>query len=127
MELIGGKRWYKHGGTWRVYFNAWPEWIGLEIEYYKTGNVRSAAINGRLISNSAGKRLLSANPKVYWEAGCIHTNVSRAAENAGVADYGVDGKSLDDLIRDKISQLVIEAEKNQEVTDDHHSPSPGGR
>lgn len=53
MEI--GSRWQKAGMD-RIYFNDLPQWYGLELSYYKTGHISSAALNGEHISNNqAGK------------------------------------------------------------------------
>ena len=73
LVAIGGNRWTK-GNYDRVYFNDWPELIGLEIDRYKTGNIWAASLNGETISNSEARRLLGAVDKVYFDAadGQIH-------------------------------------------------------
>lgn len=63
----GGKRWQK-GTMDRIYFNA-PA-LGLECEYYKSGNVRSATFNGEDISNKKAGGMLFAKSYidvVTWE------------------------------------------------------------
>ncbi len=53
-EAKGAKRWTK-GNHDRLYINA--ELLGLECEYYNTGNVRSATWCGEGISNADARRL----------------------------------------------------------------------
>lgn len=56
---IGGREWQK-GSHHRIYFGAkaLKELIGLEVKYYKTGNVADAFLNGERISNSEARRIL---------------------------------------------------------------------
>jgi hypothetical protein len=55
----GGKEWQK-GDKHRIYFNTreTSEAIGLKVDFYKTGNVSSATINGDHISNSRARGIL---------------------------------------------------------------------
>jgi len=71
LEAIGGRRWIK-GGHDRIYFNNWPELIGLEINRYKTGNISSAFLDGELISNRQAGLLLNMINKVYWDTQAGH-------------------------------------------------------
>lgn len=60
--LEKGDRWTK-GKFDRIYFN-WKE-MGLNVEYYNSGNICSADFNGKEISNSCAKRILCA--KIYLD------------------------------------------------------------
>src|SRR5690554_6301750 len=73
MTAIGGKRWTKNGFD-RVYFDNWPELMGLEIGRYNTGNIQWAYLSGEKISNSEAYRLLAAVDKVYYDTadGKVH-------------------------------------------------------
>lgn len=51
LENKGFNRWTK-GNMDRLYINATK--LGLELTYYKTGNISSAYLNGERISNSRG-------------------------------------------------------------------------
>lgn len=64
MIALGGKPWQPKQGPERVYINDWQELAGLEIERYKTGNIKSAYLNGEKISNTRASFL--ANGKVYF-------------------------------------------------------------
>lgn len=57
------RRWTKTGWNGKVYDRIYfdLEKIGLEISYYKTGNVREARIDGKTISNSEAKRIFADN------------------------------------------------------------------
>lgn len=61
LEENGGKLWEKNGMT-RVYFN--PETVmSMTVKYYKTGNIFSASVNGKPISNSEAYRALNCK---FW-------------------------------------------------------------
>lgn len=64
MIAIGGKPWKPKQGPERVYINDWHRLAGLEIEYYKTKNIRSATLNGEPISNA--KARMYCQGKVYF-------------------------------------------------------------
>ncbi len=51
---------WTHPGTGevRLYVNNLAEVIGLDVSFYKTGNVSSAALDGERISNSKAAQLL---------------------------------------------------------------------
>lgn len=60
-------RWTKQGFNGkvydRIYFNATD--LGMEVSYYKTGNVSSAAIDGESISNCEARRVMGS--KAYFD------------------------------------------------------------
>ena len=60
----GFKRWTKNGKD-RLYINA--SQLGLECEYYHTGNIKNAEFRGEHISNSQAYRYKAA--KTYVELG----------------------------------------------------------
>jgi len=84
---IGGSEWIKDGYH-RIYFNLdiMTEMIGLDLSFYKTGNIQSARLNGETISNSKAKGLLmSINGKFWYDVKndkwcCKDMNVDRARE-----------------------------------------------
>lgn len=57
LEKKGFRRWTK-GNKDRLYFNVEKSGY-LDVDYYKTGNVRSAYLNGERISNAEAYRLMS--------------------------------------------------------------------
>lgn len=57
LEAKGFKRWQKAGYD-RLYANA--SVLGLECEYYNTGNVKNAWFNGKMISNCEARRMKGA-------------------------------------------------------------------
>ena len=56
-EEIGGSRWQRAGMD-RVYFNGLGRWFGLEADYYKSGHIASAKLDGEEISNSKARKIL---------------------------------------------------------------------
>lgn len=54
LEAKGFSRWTKNGMD-RLYINATR--LGLELEYYNTGNIKYAELNGERISNRKGGEL----------------------------------------------------------------------
>lgn len=56
LQNIGFRRWTKYGKD-RLYANA--EAIGLELDYYNTGNISNAIMNGEQISNCQARKILS--------------------------------------------------------------------
>lgn len=67
----GGKRWSKYGKD-RIYIDV--ETLGLEVSYYKTGNVSNAAWQGEGISNADGRRLLGSKVYVDCADGSLHVS-----------------------------------------------------
>ena len=57
LEKKGFRRWTK-GNKDRLYFNVEKSGY-LDVDYYKTGSVRSAYLNGERISNAEAYRLMS--------------------------------------------------------------------
>jgi hypothetical protein len=69
--------WTSRTGQVRRYINNWPAIVGLDVGYYKTGNIQSASLNGERISNAEAGRLLSA--KVWIDAADeIHVDYNRS-------------------------------------------------
>lgn len=57
LEKKGFRRWTK-GNKDRLYFNVEKSGY-LDVDYYKTGSVRSAYLNGERISNAEAYRLMA--------------------------------------------------------------------
>lgn len=57
--------WKRNNEDVRVYVNCWEEAIGLEVDYYNSGNIKRATLDGEKISNSAARRILSG--KVWFD------------------------------------------------------------
>lgn len=62
LEALGFKRWTKNGYD-RLYINSTH--LGLELDYYKTGNIHHAEFKGDRISNSQGYRYKAA--KTFYD------------------------------------------------------------
>lgn len=61
------KEWVKPGTKQvRRYINNWEELIGLELHYYKSGNISWALFDGEPISNAAARRI--CNGKVWLDS-----------------------------------------------------------
>ena len=77
MELDGIELgFWKHPGTGeeRWYVNNTHELAGLELHYYKTGNICAAYLGGEKISNGQARREMNELGKVWLTAdGEIHT------------------------------------------------------
>lgn len=73
LEENGGKYWEKQteqGLLKRVYFSrdVIMTGIGLDVEYYHSGNISRATLDGQKISNSeAGRILAYLNEKFYYD------------------------------------------------------------
>lgn len=67
MTAIGGSRWTKAGKD-RVYINDWAQYLPLETDTYKTGNISWAAWDGQEIANRQAGLLLGSIDKVWFDA-----------------------------------------------------------
>lgn len=78
LQKAGGNRWQKNGMD-RVYFNNIAKKAGFDVSRYNTGNISSAAIKGRKISNTSAGEIMRAigESKVYYDRGTrkMMTNV----------------------------------------------------
>ena len=75
LEAKGFKRWTKEtsrGTIDRLYLNA--QACGLELTYYKTGNVSSAHFNGERISNAEGRRMYAQKTYIDLKDDSIHSD-----------------------------------------------------
>lgn len=63
--------WKAGTGKVRRYVNNWWLLCGLDVDYYKTGSVRSAALNGEHVSNSCAYRIMEGSVWVDSE-GKLH-------------------------------------------------------
>lgn len=57
-----GKIWEKNGQK-RLYLD--PKKMGLNLGYYKTGNIKDSDINGEVISHSEARKILGGAEKAY--------------------------------------------------------------
>ncbi len=66
LVALGGREWRK-GDKHRVYFNNIAPLIGLSLSRYGTGNISSARLDGRKISNSSARRILNSISRAkFW-------------------------------------------------------------
>lgn len=77
LEEMGFKRWTKSGKD-RLYVNAKD--LGLDVDYYKTGNVKWATFRGVEISNSEGRRMLNDKTYVDVQTGKVFSTCAKLAE-----------------------------------------------
>lgn len=80
MTAIGGRRWTKAGHD-RVYINDIAEYLGLDVDYYNTGNVSGATLDGHPIANGRAGGILGCIDKVYFDAadGKLHARFATGA------------------------------------------------
>ena len=69
LEAVGFKRWTK-GSMDRLYINA--ETLGLELDYYKSGNISGATYRGETISHTRGGEMKSAKTYIDIATGELH-------------------------------------------------------
>ncbi len=64
----GGNRWQKNGMD-RIYFNNIAERAGISANRYKSGNISSASLSGKGISNSKAREIISTleSGKVFYD------------------------------------------------------------
>lgn len=110
MLAIAGKPWTSGNGKTRVYFNDWPQMIGLEIDRYRTGNISDATLGGKHISNAAAGRLL-AGTKVYWEDGQIFSTLAKTADREYL-DGDALAKMVDEAIAARVAALTETGDRN---------------
>lgn len=79
LEEKGFKRWQKPGID-RLYINATT--LGLECDYYKTGNIKYAEFCGEQISNSRARDYKAAKTYINVENGRIFGTHERLTNKA---------------------------------------------
>lgn len=96
LEDAGAKRWTK-GAMDRLYINA--ELIGLDVSYYKTGNVSNATWQGKTVSNADGRRLHYSKIWIDIRDGSLHvrTDYKTYAGTDGVAVEDAAKKFVDEV------------------------------
>lgn len=70
MIEIGGREWTTDNGKHRIYFNVdvLAPMVGLDLNFYGTGNISSASWQGESISNSQAKRILGdLDRKIHYD------------------------------------------------------------
>lgn len=73
LEDLGGNYWEK-GSYKRVYFD--PKKFGLEVDFYGTGNISSAKLDGEKVSNTGAGSILSTKFFYDFNTGEIVTKGS---------------------------------------------------
>ena len=71
LEIKGFKRWQK-GSMDRLYINACN--LGLTVERYNTGNIKRAYFNGESVSNSEGRRMITAKTYIDVKSGRVYSD-----------------------------------------------------
>jgi|AGTN01.2.fsa_nt_gi hypothetical protein len=68
IVAVGGREWKTDSGKHRVYFNDLEAWYGLDLEFYKSGNIHGAMLDGRGISNTSARKIRGLIPeKLYFD------------------------------------------------------------
>ena len=96
-EAKGFKRWTK-GDMDRLYIDATK--LGLEVSYYKSGNVSGASWRGEGVSNSDGRRLLAS--KVWVDVKTGELNVRTSFEPHFTAEVQT---TVEDAARELVSEI----------------------
>ena len=95
-EAHGFHRWTMRDMD-RLYINAKD--LGLEVEYYKTGNVKSARWQGQHISNADARRLLSS--KVFIDVKTCKLSVTTSFDLS-------DAMSLEEAAKRAVAEVEAE-------------------
>lgn len=68
LTAAGGVEWQK-GGHHRVYFNDLAALVGLEVRFFKTGNISAAKLKGTEMSNTKATRMYNnlTSSKFYFD------------------------------------------------------------
>lgn len=105
LEAAGGKRWQKYGKD-RIYFNATS--CGLELQYYKSGNISGSILNGEVISHANGALLKETKFFVEVSDGSIHHD----CYNRNKAEF------IDQIVAYIAALLEDEPETTEETTEE---------
>ena len=100
FEVIGSKWIHPKTGEVRYYVNDAWKYGGLELDFYNTGNIAIAKLDGEKISNSEGDRLGGCITKCWiTEDGKVH-----------MKGYDLDGKYKDfsDRVIAGIKKALVE-------------------
>lgn len=73
-RVLRPKAWETSDGQVRVYLNGWKDVCGVEMDYYKTGNLRWATYKGESVSNGWGTRNLMYTKVWIDQGGRIHVD-----------------------------------------------------
>lgn len=96
-----------------------PEYLGLELTRYKSGNISSAKFNGETISNSEARRI--EGTKCYVDVAtkevvCDREDLKQAAQEV-----------IDDALSKEKSQVPAQAEKGNKPDELRNKLSNGGK
>ena len=117
----GFKRWTKKLPNGKVMDRLYikPEYLGLELTRYKSGNISSATFNGERISNSEARRI--EGTKCYVDVAtkevvCDREDLKQAAQEV-----------IDDALPKEKSQVPAQAEKGNKPDELRNKLSDGGK
>jgi hypothetical protein len=117
----GFKRWTKKLSNGKVMDRLYikPEYLGLELTRYKSGNISSATFNGERISNSEARRI--EGTKCYVDVAtkevvCDREDLKQAAQEV-----------IDDALSKEKSQVPAQAEKGNKPDELRNQLSDGGK
>jgi hypothetical protein len=114
MINIGGSEW-KGGKHRRVYLNDWKKLIGLEAEYYRSGNVAAATLDGAAISNSEYRRLLGTVDCVYLDCVTGRLVIRQGWDRARSLSLDEIKARIETEIRERIAALPPEQREDPRV------------
>lgn len=108
-----GNAWTKKAGEARWYVNDWEDAIGMELVYYKSGNLSDVYYHGGPASHGEG------HPSNYWYSRNVSgTKVWIDADGAVHVDYCKDRGVEEDIIArigERIEALMAPVETVQEI------------
>lgn len=117
----GFNRWTKKLSNGKVMDRLYikPEYLGLELTRYKSGNISSAKFNGETISNSEARRI--EGTKCYVDVAtkevvCDREDLKQAAQEV-----------IDDALSKEKSQVPAQAEKGNKPDELRNKLSNGGK
>lgn len=117
----GFNRWTKKLSNGKVMDRLYikPEYLGLELTRYKSGNISSAKFNGEIISNSEARRI--EGTKCYVDVAtkevvCDREDLKQAAQEV-----------IDDALPKEKSQVPAQAEKGNKPDELRNKLSDGGK
>jgi len=107
LQTLGGRMWEK-GQYRRIYFNMRlvHDYMGLNVQYYNTGNVSGATLAGERISNSEARRIISAldDCKIYYDL--TDGKIYYRGNSFGFKDYEGYVKEFCTYLRAEITEQV---------------------
>lgn len=110
LEDKGARRWTKYGKD-RIYLSDLDKtFVGLDIDYYKTGNVCCAKLNGEEISNSKANDILASLKSGYID---LTTDELVLVCYRRSEEFEIFAENLVKAIETKVEESA--AEENKEV------------